>query len=171
MLQVFKVKSQLGAVSMRLCLLGWMILLGWGAMPVQASVQAVRAVSKPVIDGKLDDACWQTAKPFSKFWIHNTEIQAEYSTQAMVTYDDEAIYVAFRCAEPRPENIQTRVLPRDSSDVFRTDCVEVMLDPEQSRNDYFHFGVNASGSVTDLICSQGGHTKEVDSIPKRNTGE
>lgn len=119
-------------------------------------VEAARADRAPVIDGRLEDACWAGARPAGQFLVNNTDTPAKYATAARVLFDDSAIYVGVRCAEPNPKSIRTEVLPRDNPNVFRTDCVEIMLDPRCSRSDYFHIGVNASGSVADRACTQGG---------------
>ncbi|MBI3920505.1 MAG: carbohydrate binding family 9 domain-containing protein, partial [Armatimonadetes bacterium] len=126
----------------------------WADRPV---VQATRAQQPPTIDGKLDDACWSNAQPVTEFLVNNGNKPAAFSSRARVIYDDEALYIAVRCEEPEVKNLQTRPLPRDHSDVFRTDCIEIMLDPGRSQSDYYHLGVNASGSVADRACTQGGH--------------
>jgi hypothetical protein len=123
------------------------------AVPV---LKATRVERPPTLDGKLDDACWQAAAPYATFLINNTTQPAQYATAASVVYDDVAIYIGVRCAEPRPADIQIEPLPRDNPNVFRTDCVEVMLDPLATQNDYYHFGVNAAGVLADRSCTQGG---------------
>jgi hypothetical protein len=120
-------------------------------------VQATRAERAPTLDGKLDDPCWTAAKAATAFLINNTDTPAQFGSSAMVAYDDAALYVAVRCEEPNVADLQTRPLPRDDNDVFRTDCVEIMLDPERSQNEYYHLGINASGSVADRVCTQGGY--------------
>lgn len=119
-------------------------------------VEAVRTDRAPTIDGRLDDECWAAARPVTSFLINNTDRPAQYPTAALVMFDDTHLYIGARCSEPAVANIQTRELPRDHDDVFRTDCIEVMLDPGRTRNDFFHFGVNASGAVADEARTQGG---------------
>lgn len=128
-----------------------------GLLPAAtASLTAVRAPVAPTIDGRLDDACWRLATPTSGFRVMNTDRPAAAQTSVQFAFDDQALYVAVRCSEPDVKTIRTRPLPRDNADVFRTDCVEVMLDPAASRNDYVHLAVNASGSLADRACTQGG---------------
>jgi hypothetical protein len=127
-------------------------LLPASAVPLQA----VRTQAAPVIDGKLEDACWRAAPPAGGFRVMNTERAAAAQTTAQFAWDEQALYVGVRCAEPNIASIQTRPLPRDNADVFRTDCVEIMLDLTASQNDYFHLAVNASGTLADRACTQGG---------------
>lgn len=135
----------------------FVLLMASSTWAVTPAVQAVRAVSAPVIDGRLDDPCWQNAVPATHFLVNNTTTPSKYDTRAMVMFDDAFLYIGVRCGEPDVTSIQTRQLPRDHGDVFRTDCIEIMIDPELSRNNYFHIGVNASASVADRACTQGGH--------------
>ena len=119
-------------------------------------LRATRTSLPPRLDGKLDEACWQQAEAVSEFLINNTTQPAAYSTAVSVLYDDTAIYFGVTCHDPDISGLLTRKLPRDHHDVFRTDCIELMIDPACSRNDYYHIGINASGSVADRACTQGG---------------
>lgn len=121
-----------------------------------APLQSIRVRSAPTIDGRLDDACWRAAPSATGFRVMNTQRPAERQTTVQFAFDDQALYVGVRCAEPDPKSIKTRPLPRDNADVFRTDCVEIMLDPTASHKDYFHLAVNASGTLADRACTQGG---------------
>lgn len=122
----------------------------------QTTVQATRAQRPPALDGRLDDACWTAAKPVTAFLINNTDQPSKLATTAMLVYDDTGLYLAIKCGEPNPASIVTERLPRDNPNVFRNDCVEIMLDPTGSQNDYFHIGINAAGQIADRACTQGG---------------
>ncbi|MBT7054118.1 MAG: hypothetical protein HN976_03425, partial [Lentisphaerae bacterium] len=126
------------------------------SVAVAAPLTAIRTRLIPTVDGRLNDPCWASVPPTTGFRVMNTERLAAAQTHAQFVFDGQALYVGIRCAEPNVESIKTRPLPRDNADVFRTDCVEVMLDPTAGRNDYFHLGVNASGTLSDRSCTQGG---------------
>ena len=72
----------------------------------------------PVIDGVLDDAAWTgTPLPTRDEWrsynpLHGDAIPKQ--TTVWVTYDDKALYIAFRCDDPEPAGIKTSVTRRDS---------------------------------------------------------
>jgi hypothetical protein len=62
-------------------------------------MQAVRFESPPLIDGKVDDAVWYTASSVSGL-VQVRPFHSEASplpTSVLLGYDDEAVYVAFRC--------------------------------------------------------------------------
>lgn len=138
----------------------WMAVIGAistlaGAARGATSVQATRTRKSPAINGKLDEACWKAATPIKVFKIQNSTQPAKFSTTAMVVYDESALYFGFICHEPDIKSIKTSPKPFDGR-VFGDDCIEIMLDPTGSRNEYFHFAVNASGSRADLAHAQGG---------------
>ena len=121
----------------------------------RSRLEAARAAQPPVIDGKLDDAAWAAAKPVTGFLVQNTTIPAKRQTVARVLYDDAALYIGMRCAEPDIDSIRKTKAPRDGR-VFDSDCVEIMLDPARSDNDYHHIAVNVLGDIFDRACTQGG---------------
>ena len=120
-------------------------------------VNATRTAAPPAVDGRLDEACWQEASQVTEFRILNSDAPATFKTTARVLYDDSALYLGLVCHEPNPVDILTKDVPFDNGDVFRGDCVEIMLDPGRSRNDYYHFGVNVSGARYDRSVTQSGH--------------
>ena len=126
------------------------------AVQGQTAVQATRLERVPALDGKLDEPCWAAGKAFDRFLVMNTNTPAKYQTSVVVLYDDTALYFGVRCGDPEIKQLLTEALPRDNGNVFRTDCVEIMLDPGHSQNDYYHIGVNASGTIADRACTQGG---------------
>lgn len=140
----------------RQCFLAPLLLLALSPALAQTTLQATRAAHAPLLDGKLDDPCWAAGKPVSAFLINNTTEAAKYATSATIVFDDHALYLGVKCAEPRPADILTEPLPRDNPNVWRNDCVEFMLDPTASQNDYYHIAINAAGQIADRACTQGG---------------
>ncbi len=69
------------------------------------SMEAVCTDTPPVIDGKLDDACWSQANVVTDFTDYRIEQPAKEQTLVRVLYDDENIYIAFECVEPDPNSI------------------------------------------------------------------
>ena len=69
------------------------------------SLVAVRTNTPPLIDGKLDDACWSEANVTTGFTDYRIEQLAKEQTFVRVLYDDENIYIAFECMEPDPNSI------------------------------------------------------------------
>ena len=61
--------------------------------------QATKLKGRIVLDGKLDEADWQTALSFDKFFIHDTE-KPGFPAKGSILYDADAIYVGFNCPTP-----------------------------------------------------------------------
>ena len=66
--------------------------------PVWAAplVTAYRAPAAPVLDGKLDDACWQAASVCGPF-LSAGGGALDARSQAYACWDAEYLYVAFEC--------------------------------------------------------------------------
>ncbi|MBQ9369246.1 MAG: hypothetical protein IJT83_15795 [Victivallales bacterium] len=117
-----------------------------------AGIQPVKALLPPVIDGELDDACWQNAHFYSEFYTYNTPEKSTLKTEFAVAYTETHAVFAFRCLDiPSPKN------PKDLNpkDLFK-ECVEIMLDPTGGKDTYFHFAIGRNGALFDRKCEQGG---------------
>lgn len=114
------------------------------------SVTAVRIEGQlPTIDGRLDDAVWQTA-PIATDFVQSRPTPgavAVQRTEARLAYDEDALYVAVRMFDPHPEQIVAPFPRRD----FETtsDWVFVEIDSRHDRRSAFSFGVNPRGVQVD----------------------
>lgn len=115
-------------------------------LEVSATPQAI------YIDGKLDDAAWQTANKGSNFWLKVPYFAegADPKTEVMLTYDSENLYVAAKCYQE--EDILVQSLKRDV--YWDNDGIAIMLDPLNTRTNGFLFGVTAIGAQWDALRSQ-----------------
>lgn len=134
-------------------------LLCAAAATLQAApptVRAARFTTPPIIDGRLDDACWQQAAPIGGFKVNGSGKPAANATEARIGYDDTGLVIGFVCSEADPASLVRTPAARDGNEVYRNDCVEVMLDPGRSQDKYVHFLVDANGTVFDRAVDQGG---------------
>jgi Carbohydrate family 9 binding domain-like/F5/8 type C domain len=121
------------------------------------TINVVKTSYPPTIDGKLNDPCWKKAKPVTAFKINETEKPAKFQTIGYILYDDDNLYIGVKCFEPNINNLKANVKKaKHDGSVHRDDCIEIMLDPTSSKNDYFHFMVNALGAKYDRFCREGG---------------
>ena len=119
---------------------------------------AVRTGTAPVLDGKLDEACWAQAAVAGEFVLHGGKGYATHETEARVLWDDSRLYIGMRSLDPDVGKLKKEAAGRDGF-VFTDDCIEVFLippanpflakAPESER--YFHLGVNALGAAWDGI--------------------
>src|SRR5690348_14860797 len=79
-----------------------------------ADVAAVRAGGAIRIDGRIDEAAWQAAAPFSAF-VQLFPLEGAppgAATELRVLYDEQFLYVAFLCRE-EPGEIVRKLGSRD----------------------------------------------------------
>ncbi len=112
------------------------------------SIAAVRTDTSPIIDGKIDDSCWEMANIATDFTDYKTESLAVEQTSVRVLYDDNNIYVAFECLEPHPERIIAVERKYDQS-LHEEDGVEVRFDTFGDHRSAYVFGVNTLGTRYD----------------------
>ena len=74
-----------------------------------------RAAEPPVIDGDLSDACWNDeAYIGDPYWrMYNAPRDAKMATYVWCAYDDENLYVAFRCETPDVGKLVANITERD----------------------------------------------------------
>ena len=128
------------------------------------TIQSVRVAEPPVLDGKLDDACWDAARGISGFKQYGSESQARFQTVGYVVHDEENLYVGFGCIEPKPESLKIRPADEpvdpdtDEGSLFGYDSVEVMLKPRHWAPEFYQFATDISGANYDAFRTHGGGT-------------
>ena len=121
---------------------------------ILAAVLEVRPATAPMrIDARLDEPAWAaaTAVPVAFEWYPADNTAAPVQTEALVTYDERNLYVAFRAHDPRPERIRARYHERDAA--TEDDVVGFYLDPFNDDRRAYQFRVNALGVQIDAINS------------------
>lgn len=106
---------------------------------------AVRAMKKPVIDGRDDDEVWRQAQPITGFRQFSPVANgdARFRTEAKVAYDDENFYVFLRMYDPHPDSI-LRLLGRRDVRVA-TDQIKIIIDSYNDKRTGYEFAVNPAG--------------------------
>lgn len=104
----------------------------------------VPRIGAPVIDGSLDDPAWRDALVIGDFTLAGKNQPPTKPVEARVGFDEESLYLGFRCAEPHPDRLRALATP-GSADVWRDDCIEVWLRTDGEGIDFDQFIVNARG--------------------------
>jgi hypothetical protein len=105
---------------------------------------------RPVIDGKLDDACWKKgtwAGDYHQF-TPNEGAKPTYPTKLNIQYDDKYLYVAFRAYDGEPNKMVRMAGVRDET---VGDMVGLTLDSYRDYRTGFEFTVTSWGQKVDLI--------------------
>ena len=105
----------------------------------------------PVVDGALDDACWQQAAKIELSPMRD-EDKAIPATTVQAAYTTDAAYFAFTCIEPHPEKLKKGDPGR--GDAWVADSVELFLDTDGDQSDYSQFNVSAGETWAANFCER-----------------
>lgn len=118
-------------------------------------VQAVPFPHPPKIDGLLENPLWDQGKIIEQFTQYEPQEGASPSekTQAFIGFDQNNLYIAFRCFDSNPKSIRACLTPRDRA--MGDDSVTVYLDTFNDRKKAFVFQVNPCGIQNDGVYTEG----------------
>ena len=114
-----------------------------------ATMRAVRLDRPLLLDGRLDEAIYQTVPPVGGF-IQQLPVEgvpATEPTEVWVFYDDANLYVVARCYDSEPEREVVTELRRDGPTMSRNDNITVVLDTFYDRRNGYYFQTNPAGAV------------------------
>ena len=104
----------------------------------------------PRIDGALDDKAWGRTEALPPFVPLPGSVKPVALTQARLTYNEDALFVALRCEEPSPDEMTVVGEARDSN-VWAGDAVEIMISTPGKTAPFYHFVLNPKGAAYDSI--------------------
>lgn len=126
----------------------------WAAPPPLPAVALPASLPRPVIDGRLDDAAWQLAPPYTAFrrFRPDVHLQPAHRSEMRVLIEPGALVVAVRAWDPEPAQIRAPLSRRDQ--VWpEQDSVTLWIDAA-GRGQHAQFvRVNAAGSLSDGLYS------------------
>lgn len=133
-----------------------LLLLASGSLHAQEAAQptaeATRIAQSPVVDGRLDDLAWQTAKPINTFRQRDPaegELSTEL-TEVRIVYDDSHLYIGAAITDDEPAQIRATELRRDNT-LESDDTFAVVLDTYHDHRNAFMFRVNPRGTRFDAL--------------------
>ena len=98
-----------------------------------------RAIKPPVLDGKLDDKCWEQAVPiaqFASFW--EKAKTPRVGTRAYLVWDDEALYYG---AAMNDNELRAHGTKRNDT-LWDGDVFEMFFKPSVEKPAYYEFQAN-----------------------------
>jgi len=131
------------------------------ALPLSAGgredylIQPAEFSHPPKIDGILENPLWEKAARIEAFTQYEPQEGARPSeaTQVFIGYDQENLYIAFRCFDSDPRAIRACLTQRDR--VMRDDTVTVYLDTFNDKKMAFVFQINPCGIQNDGVFVEG----------------
>ena len=109
-----------------------------------AHYTAHRVNGRIQVDGRLDERAWQTAPTSPRFVDILSGQSTLHDTRAMVLWDDDHLYVAFRVMEP---NVRAKYTNYNDPIYYDND-VEVFI---AGRDAYYEFEVNAFNTIYEVF--------------------
>ncbi len=117
----------------------------------RATVRAVRLTAPLALDGRLDEVAYTRVLPMSDFIQQEPQegSPATEKTEAWMFFDDDRVYVSFRCWESEPERMIVNEMRRDNFNVYQNDHVAFVIDTFYDRRNGLEFLVNPVGGRMD----------------------
>ncbi|MDO8793615.1 MAG: DUF5916 domain-containing protein [Vicinamibacterales bacterium] len=123
----------------------------------RATLRAIRAPQPLTIDGRLDEAIYETVPPAGG-WIQQTPqpgAPVTEPTDVWVFFDDTSLYIGMYLHETHPERRIGTELRRDAQGLTNDDNVMLVLDTFYDRHNAFNFQVNSVGGFRDQFITDG----------------
>jgi len=130
------------------------ILLLWvacAASAVPPVIEAKEVSVPPVLDGNLDDPCWQALPEITGFVDPRTRQICANQMVVKLCYDQRNIYVAFHAIHADPAKIRAFEKKRNSGRIFSDDSVFIGIDSTHAHRANSGFRVNAIGTQYEEI--------------------
>ena len=109
-----------------------------------ARYTACRAQTPPIIDGKLNEACWLQAARSPRFADLISGERAIHDTRAAVLWDDDFLYVGYWIEEPL---VQAHLTERDAL-IYTENDVEFFVAGQDA---YYELEINALGTIYEVF--------------------
>ncbi len=127
-------------------------------IPYNRKINIYRTDTPPVLDGKMDDPCWQQAEVAGDFRrLFKKSEAAHPNTEARVCYDARYLYFYYKMYDDKIDKLQVG-MPDDARDIMdvNKDVIELFLDPKRSGKAYFQFMTSPLGARFDLRVTPAG---------------
>jgi hypothetical protein len=98
---------------------------------------------RPLLDGKLDDACWKAAAPLA------LKPADGYATTARFARDEKFLYVTVECRHPEGKQVPKIETRGRDADLYGHDRVEILLDQDRDYQTYYRLRVDHRGCVAE----------------------
>lgn len=112
---------------------------------------------RPLLDGKLDDACWQDLKPMPLAVVSAAADRpdemkafgAAFKTDARFAYDSQYLYIAVSCAHPAGMKVDPVAKRTRDADMTGHDRVDILLDLDRDYQTYYRFQIDHRGCLAE----------------------
>ncbi len=121
-------------------------LLNRTGPPPGPVLQCPAVLTRPHLDGKLDDSCWQAPQPI-KLTDAGGKTAEQYPTEVRLACDRENLYVGVRCFHPPNQSKPQRKPRLHDVDLRDQDRVSLVFDLDRDYSTCFHLQVDQRGCL------------------------
>jgi hypothetical protein len=117
----------------------------------RVTIRATRLESPLRVDGRLDEAVYQSIAPIADF-IQSDPAEgapATEKTEVWVLFDRDHIYVSARCWESQPERMVVNEMRRDNGNILQNENIAFMFDTFHDLRNGVFFEVTPLGAFMD----------------------
>ncbi len=132
-----------------------------GAPSINAPVCAA-----PILDGALDDACWQAAPSVERLYPRGSGA-ASTDTTIRLARDQQWLYVGVECRNPRMPHVRQRVFQRGGP-VFTDDSFSLYIRPDAKTKAVYEFVFSFANVQYDKRFTADGTREDAWSAPWRS---
>ena len=116
-------------------------------LPPIPTYEVHRAKVAPTINGHLDDAAWQKAKPVEFIFPWADQTGKKQRTIAKLAWDNDYLYVAYECDDTDIIAVHTN----HDDPTYKDDAVEIFIGPSNAANFYLGLEMNAHAVLYDYF--------------------
>lgn len=112
--------------------------------PPKSVYQAAQVAARPRLDGVLDDAAWQRARPMELTSALGDD--ADWPAVVLLSHDQDFLYLAAQCRQaPGLDYPQTRGPRGRDADLAARDRIDLLLDADRDWTTYYRLTVDHRG--------------------------
>jgi len=113
---------------------------------------ALKTNQPPVLDGKLDEACWKQAPEFTRYRVRTKlpKGKAAQKTSLKIVWGDRGIYFGITNYEKKLDALKVSVRTRNGGYIWADDSAELYIDPTATGYTMFKFDINSVGAIGDF---------------------
>ncbi len=134
-------------------------LVNRNAIPLPPKPLAIASMTKtrPTLDGRLEDACWQNAQSLeltttALAWGSRDDVEnfrRRYKTTGYFSYDDQYLYIAVQCDHPVGQKVDPVSKRFRDMDLRGHDRVDILLDLDRDYQTYYRFQIDHRGCLAE----------------------
>ena len=115
-------------------------------------IRAARVKAGDVqIDGRLDEAAWETTEIISEFYQRSTRdvVEASERTEVRMLYDDRVLYIGVWAWDSEPDKMEIKAIFNDEGSPG--DVMNIVIDAYHAHRNALQFSTNANGVLHDWM--------------------